>query len=302
MSADVPKARLSVVVATTKPWPEVRACLDSLRDQAREAGAEIVVVDGTEAGPPATASGSYPEVRWLRRPGGSVFRLRATGLAEASGDILAITEDHCRVAPDWCRRILDAHREHPEAAAIGGAVSNEATSSAIDWANFFLVFSPFMPPIRDGESEEIALQANISYKRRFVPRDMDRLGMMEMLFNRELRERGEKLVADGRILVHHDQSHGWSGTLAAHYHNGRSIAGFRLGRMRALERIARAGGTAVLAPFLLYRTIRNLRGKGPLTSGMLAGVLLLIPLVLCHAAGELAGYVKGPGDSPRRLA
>lgn len=296
------RVRLSVVIATTKPWPEVRACLDSLRDQAREVGAEIIVVDGNGKGLLGHVADSYPQVTRLERKGASVFYLRAVGIAAASGDIIAITEDHCRVGPDWCEQIIKAHQDHPEAAAIGGAVENGATSSLIDWANFFLVFSPFMPPIRNGESKEIALQANISYKRRVIPEDMGQLGMMEMLFNRVLFERGEKLVADGRILVHHDQSHSLFGTLAAHFHNGRSIAGFRLQHIRGLERVARAGGTVILPPFLFYRTVRNLWRKGRLTDKALTSLPLLVLLTCCHAAGELTGYIKGPGKSPQHLA
>lgn len=295
------RVRLSIVIATTHPWPEIRGCLDSLRDQAAAHGAEIVVADGDGAGLPEDADRHYPNIKRLVRRGASVFSLRAFGISEAAGDIVAITEDHCRVAPDWCERILEAHREHPEAAAIGGAVENAARSSLIDWANFALVFSPFMPPIRNGESELIALQANISYKRRVIPEAMGRLGMMEMLFNRELRERGERLVADGRILVHHDQSHGVLRTCASHFHNGRSIAGFRLPDLTGLERLARIGSTAILPPFLLYLTLRNVGRKGRLRGEILASIPLVVPLAWCHAAGELAGYIAGPGSSPRRL-
>lgn len=293
--------RLSIVIATTHPWPEIRGCLDSLRDQAAAHGAEILVADGDGAGLPEDAARHYPNIKWLVRRGASVFSLRALGISEAIGDIVAITEDHCRVAPDWCTRILEAHRDHPAAAAIGGAVQNAATSSLIDWANFALVFSPFMPPIRSGESELIALQANISYKRRVIPEAMGRLGMMEMLFNRELRERGERLVADGRILVHHDQSHGILRTCASHFHNGRSIAGFRLPDLTGFARLARIGSTVILPPFLLYLTLRNVARKGQLEDGVLASAPLLLPLVVCHAAGELVGYIAGPGDSPKRL-
>jgi hypothetical protein len=294
--------RLSVVIATGKPWPEVRACLDSLRDQARALDVEILLVDGDGEGLPEAAAQTYPNVRRLRRTGASVFALRAWGLSAAAGDIIAITEDHCRVPPNWCERILRAHREHPEAAAIGGAVENAATDHLMDWANFALVFSPFLPPIRDGESEEIALQANISYKRRVIPEDMGRLGMMEFLFNRQLRERGGILVSDGRIVVHHDQSHGFLGTLAMHFHNGRSIAGFRLPALTGPGRVARVLSTALLPPFLFYRTLRNVWRKRRLTGGILASVPLLAPLVVCHAAGELVGYLTGPGDSPRHIA
>ena len=53
---------LSVVIATAQPWPEVRACLDSLHAQAQEIGAEIIVADGCGRGLTDDAAAAYPEV------------------------------------------------------------------------------------------------------------------------------------------------------------------------------------------------------------------------------------------------
>ena len=189
---------LSIVVATTKPWPEIRACLDSLFLQAQRVGAEILVADGHGQGLPEMGKESYEGVMWLKDPGASVFGLRKFGMSHARGEIIAITEDHCRVAPNWCEQIIQAHKDYPDAAAIGGEVENGATTSLIDWANFFLVFAPFVAPIRNGPSERICLQANISYKRRVACRMASQLGVMEMLFTRQLREEGEALGGPGR--------------------------------------------------------------------------------------------------------
>ncbi len=181
---------LSIVVATTKPWPEIRACLDSLLKQADSVGAEILVADGNGRGLPV-GSESYEKVIRLQDFGASVFSLRKLGMCRAQGEIIAITEDHCRVAPNWCEQIIQSHKDYPDAAAIGGAVDNGATTSLIDWANFFLVFAPFVSPIMNGPCERICLQANISYKRRVLSRINSHLGVMEMLFTQQLREEGE---------------------------------------------------------------------------------------------------------------
>ncbi len=130
---------LSVIVATSQPWPELRMCLDSLHVQAVRAGAEVVVGDGTGQGLPEDVARRYPEVTWLKVQGASVLQLRALAMSHTSGEVVAVTEDHCRVAPDWCERILEAHKRYPEAAAIGGAVENGARRKIIDWASFFIV-------------------------------------------------------------------------------------------------------------------------------------------------------------------
>jgi hypothetical protein len=293
---------LSIVVATTKPWPEIRACLDSLMDQATKVGAEILVADGHGRGLPDEGRESYQGVIWLKELGASVFGLRKLGMRQARGEIIAITEDHCRVTSDWCEQIILAHKDYPDAAAIGGAVDNGATTSLIDWANFFLVFAPFVSPIRNGPSERICLQANISYKRRVVDRIASQLGVMEMLFIRQLRNEGEVLIADDRLLVSHVQSHGFWGTFAAHFHNGRSIAGFRLEHLGSMERMLRLGSTAILPPYLLWSTLRALVSKRQFLGQVFASLPLLALLVWCHAAGEFVGYIAGPGRSPQRLA
>jgi hypothetical protein len=293
---------LSIVVATIKPWPEARRCLDALQNQARLVEAEIIVADGHGNGLPDDVADSYPEVIWLRKPGGSVFYLRGLAMAKATGEIVAVTEDHCEVSQGWCERIIKAHKEHPDAAAIGGAVENGATTRRIDWANFLLGFGPFTQPIKNGEQDRISLQANISYKRRVIPRVIPQLGMMEVFFNRHLRERGEKLLADEELLVYHIQSWSFFGTFAAHFHNGRSIAGFRIQDMKWPERILRLGGCFILPPYLLWRTIWPICVKRRLLGHALACLHLLALLASCQAIGEFVGYLAGPGGSPQRVA
>ena len=228
MNTDRPKKKtvipLSIVIATTKAWPEIEPCLESLCTQAQAVGAEVLVGDGHGDGLPADAARRYPNVTWIKRPGASVFSLRGLAMAQASGDIVAVTEDHCTVAAGWCKGTLRAHQEHPEAAAIGGVVENGATTRLIDWSNFLIVFGPFTAPIDIGEQPAISLQANISYKRRVLQGGMSDLGMMEFLFNRQLRERGEILLADDRLVVSHNQTWGFWGTFVAHFHPGRYIA------------------------------------------------------------------------------
>ena len=234
-------------------------------------------------------------------PGGSVFFLRELAMTQAHGDVVAVTEDHCTVTAEWCERILKAHRDHPEAAAIGGVVENGATTRLIDWANFLIVFGPFTAPIETGKQRTISLQANISYKRRVVPRKMSQLGMMEFLFNRKLREQGETLIADDQLIVSHNQTWGFWGTFAAHFHNGRSIAGFRL------QHISWMSGCCGLADARFSRlpvgiTVGPVIRKRRLLKPALASLPLTALVVTCHAVGEFVGYIFLEGNSPRQLA
>jgi hypothetical protein len=290
---------LSVVIATTHAWPEIRGTLDSLLDQARAAGAEVIVVDGDGHGlpePPALA-----EIVRLREPGSSVFRLRALGLARARGDVVAVTEDHCRVGPGWCAGIIEAHRRHPWAGVIGGTVENGATGNLVDWAHFLVSNGPFMAPVRGGERRRVSGQANLSYKRRALPRNVPARGVMEMLYTRQLRAAGERLLVDDGLVVEHVQSLGFAGACASNYHNGRSIAGFRLSHMSPAERLARLAGVAILPPYMLARTLGAVATKSRGLRHGLASLPYICMFLCCHAAGEAVGYVAGAGASPARL-
>jgi hypothetical protein len=298
-----PKIPLTVVVGTTQPWPELRMCLDALHQQAVDAGAELLVLDGDGRGVPDSVDVEYPQVTHVAIPGASVLQMRAAGMARSKGAVVAVTEDHCRVAPDWCRRIIEAHRDHPEAAVVGGVVENgiHSRSRAVDWASFFVVNGASMPPVRNGAHAKVALQASVSYKQRVVPRDVPPLGRMEWMLNQDLRRKGETLVSDDRIRVEHDQPLTLAAACAIHYHDSRTIAAFRLARVSAVERVVRAVATVVMPPLLFLRTVLPIVGKRRRLGWLLLSLPMIGVLVHCRAAGALVGFVLGAGGSPRQI-
>jgi hypothetical protein len=297
----MPEPALSVIVAARDPWPALRESLDALYPQIGPVGGEIVVAVSDPRVIPPDAAERYPAVTWLQQPNGSVFSLRALAMAHARADVVAVTEDHAWVAPDWCRRVLEAHAEHPAAAAVGGVVENGATATLVDWASFFVANGPSMPPITSGRADTISLQANVSYKRRALVTGPPALGFMPMILHRDLAADGAALVADDRLLVTHVQALGWREHTAGHFHNGRTIAASRLSAMSPAMRALRALGCFVLPPVMLVRTLRTIAGKRRHRKELIASVPLMVWLLCCHALGELFGYAAGPGDSPRHV-
>lgn len=291
------KPALSVVLAATRPWDELYACLARLAPQMQPAQTEVIVGDAHDGAVPAEFQRDFPNVRWIRRAGVSVFLLRNLGVLEARAPIIAFTEDHCLVAPDWCRRILEAHHAHPEAAAIGGSVANGPVQFLIDWANYLTVFCPFLPPVTTGPAAAISLQANCSYKREALPDTVLPNGIMEFHLNRQLLRDGRKLYADGGICVEHVQSHGRLGTIAAHFHNGRSIATVRMETIKAWQRALRVASCFILPAFLFLYVTRHIAPKPQFWGRYIAVLPLIAALNVAHAAGEFCGYVFGPGTS-----
>jgi hypothetical protein len=172
----------------------------------------------------------------------------------------------------------------------------------IDWANYFVAHCPQMPPIPSGEARMISLQAGMALKRRALPREIPAWGFMEFLHVGKLLERGETLVANGEIVVQHVQSHGFWNTFAVHYHNGRSIAGFRKLESRTVPLLLRIASCGVLPAFLVFRSLASVVPKRRFLWELALSLPLMAGLACCHAAGELVGYCAGPGTSPERLS
>jgi hypothetical protein len=198
----------------------------------------MVVADGHGRALPEDHG--FPNLRVVRRPGASVYQLRPLAFAETRADIIALTEDHCVVAADWCEQVLRAHRTYPRAAAIGGVVHNGASDNLWHWANFLISNGPLLPPVPVGERADISGQANVSYKRWALPSHVPPHGYEETGHKRALRAAGHTLVTDDRVVAAHAQSLGRLGSCLIHYHNARASTGFASLRCTRAERLGHA--------------------------------------------------------------
>ena len=293
--------RLSIALATTEGWPDVKPCIDSFASDAERLGAELVVADGSAL--PAPPAEDLPAgTVWIRSSARTVFQLFGEAFWRSSGEVVASIEDHCRAAPGWCDAILRAHAEHPEAAAIGGAIENGSATSLLDWGCYFITQGAHMAPLGQREVEFVTNEANLSQKRRAVEQISDNggLGVMMILHTRALRERGEVLRVDDRFAVYHDQEQGVRATSAIQFHNGRTIGAFRRRIMEHRDWI-RLAVLGVLPAVRVARMVRLVLPKRRHTRELAASLPWAVWLEYCQAAGMLLGYATGPGDSPRHL-
>lgn len=296
---------VSVVVPTRGEWPLVKPVVDALCSQIVAVGGEVVIIDGTRHG--AAFDRRQAEipahvVRVICSPGSDVYELRALGLVEGRGQVVAMIEDHCIPAPDYVAAVLRAHDEHPEQ-AIAGAVTNGSTDRAIDRANFLLVHARNLPP-RDTlpEAGWIPTSSNISYKGDSVPTARPDRGWLETVHNVELLF-AEEVVFDDRIVVRHIQSTGRMGTFQNHFHAGKSMGG--LARTAIGSRPAQLRWACRLAlkiPIELVRPVWQLERR---SAADRRAVLPLLPLAVTISAADAIGFacgvIAGPGRSPDLL-
>lgn len=291
---------ISITISSGQGWPAIQAAIRSAEVAAGQVGGEVVITDGSGLPTPPPAE-LAPLTTWRSVPGASVFQLRRLAYDLSAAPIIAITEDHCRVPEDWAVRMLAAHAAHPEAAAIGGSVENGAVGSGLDWASFLVVQAAIAAPIASGPASRLGGAVNTSYKREALAAidDFDGLGTMDMVHQRTLGRSGQTLVADDSIRVVHDQSLGRRGTIVIHYHAGRTFAGFLRARMDGNAWLRCLG--VLVVPYVRFgRAVVVTRRKGyaPIVSRVWPAML---GLYLVQGAGQLVGFLAGPGDSPTKV-
>jgi hypothetical protein len=293
--------QLSVVIATSHPWPNSQECLEILLPQIAGIEAEILLADSSGIGLPEPVPEHLKSVRWIKAPGASVFHLRAIGTSAATGTIIAWTEDHCRPAADWCEKILVAHSEHPELAAIGGSVENGSTTTIVDWANFLTTFAPFIAPIDFAKTDRVPPPANISFKRRAIPAGEIAAGEIEFVIKPRLHKE-RSIGVDDRIVVWHIQSRGFFESAFSHFHNGRSTSGLTASQLSKESRRQRLGHCFRLPKAIVRNVTEPLAGKTSVEEHLRRALPAIRLLAICHAAGEFWGLVfRTAGSSPIRL-
>ena len=233
---------ISVILATIEPWPDLANCLAVLEPQVSALGGEIIVGDGHGAALDSRRAAATDRLSWIRNPGASVFELRASAAAAARGEIIAMTEDHCLVAQDWCAQILEAFRLNPTAKGVAGPVANGSTDTLIDWANFLHTFGAYVPPWNKHQRHSCPPVANVAYRRSVFPPGQIAPGWIELELAPNLYRQGLFYIADG-LTVTHVQSHGFWRTLRMHFDNGRSTTGLNpvplSGRQLSVETLPR---------------------------------------------------------------
>lgn len=280
----------------------MRDLVAALRPDIEAAGAELVFADGS-ANPEPSLADVGPCVRWIKSEGASIFVLFSIAVRAAQGQVVALTEDHAIPRAGWLPAIVRAHAEHPEAAAIGGAIENGSTHGLIEWASYFTTQGPHMAPLGNREVPMTSNEANVSFKRAAlaeVPPD-EGSGFIAILYNRRLAEQGRILRVDDRIVVDHFETIGFGWTTSIHFHNGRTISGFRRARGMTREDWVRLLVWPLLPAWRTLRVMRVGLAKGRLRGRLLASAPLCLWLEYVQGLGHFTGYVLGPGGSPNHL-
>jgi len=130
--------KCTVVIPTYGRKEMLRRCLQAATRQ-DYADYEVIVVD--DASPDDTGdmvATEFPMVRYIRQPenrGPAAARNR--GIALATGEVVAFTDDDCLVPPDYVRRLVEGYARYPQVAGVGGYLeAPEALMRTNVWAQY----------------------------------------------------------------------------------------------------------------------------------------------------------------------
>ncbi len=292
---------ISIVIAAVNGWDVLGSTLDSIDALPERNQIEVIVVEPFGGDVRNRLKSRTIRVRIVpidgKRP---IPRMRYVGVQEARGDLVAILEDHAEVDQCWAEAILEAHRDS-EIGAVGGRVEN-GKAGWVNSAVFFCEYTAYMGPVAEGTTDDLPGN-NIAYKREHLLKHAELLddGKWESWINDRLLAEGVPIISSNRIVVRHIKSFRLGYFLFQRFHFARSYAGMRRVDQSILKRVIYGLGSLALPPLLLLRVVRQaLKKKRNL--GQFAVCLPLIALFLTiGAAGEMIGYLAGPGRSLDRV-
>jgi hypothetical protein len=292
--------RISVVIASVNGLGCLVECLERLEALPERDRMEIIVLDRRTDETAKVVAERFPRVVLFQGLAGmSIPELRWQGMRAAAGEIIAVIEDHCMVTPHWASEILQ--NMGSEYGVVGGPVENGSRDRLLDWAFFLAEYGPCMPPLAGGETESVPGN-NAAYRRRVLPLEESVwAGLWESFLQKELRKRGVRIFLSPAMLVYHKKSFRLTEMLGQRFLYSRSFAAMRASGMTPAGRLLYGLLSIPLPGLLLWRMFRCLQRKQRNMREFLLGLPVICLFVVCWAAGEMAGYLAGAGDSLRRV-
>jgi hypothetical protein len=305
---------ISVVVTIVDGEPALERCLSALASQQGAPQLQVIVPYDDTAPPPAALRerfkaftflplGSVPTSEPPESPRGQheLFdRRRAAGLAQASGDLVAILEDRGVPRADWAARFARVFRETASDVS-GGAIEN-GVDRALNWAVYFCDFGRYQKPFQTHRSP-CASDVNVCYTREAIAsvRSVWRDRYHEPLVHGALASQGRTIVLSPDPVVDEvREGLRLSALCQERYGWGRLYAEIRLRGASGLTRALLAGGSVLLPALLFARFVRDRMARRQGLWVALRAAPLVFVLLCAWSAGEIAGYVLTPVDSPRQ--
>ena len=285
---------VSVVIASVESEHSIRGCIDSIQKALLGVNAEVFVVDASRDASVEIATELIGRGRVVQCvPGTLTPELWATGIAQTTGRIVALTTGHFVVEPSWIASLSSAltHRT----VGAGGYIDLAHDATVTDWAICYLRYSEFLngPGHPLGEVKGIPAD-NAAYDgeavRRFVRVHGE--GFWEVEFHRQAHAEGRTLALVGGATALYSRSFPFSTILAHRFHHGRHAGAWRAhhGQRSALVILLAAPVVPLLLAARVWQRVRAFENH---RRRFLRALPQFIALAAAWAAGEALGALLG---------
>jgi len=295
--------KLSVILLAPDGCDSVRAVLRHLQAQSVSRELEIVVVsprkEAIRLEAPELQGFHSVEVVPYNRLVSSTSAARATAVAAAHAPLVAFVEDHSFPQPGWAEAFLTAHKGLW--AAVGPSVGNANPESPTSWANLMIEYAPWLEVSESHGSEHLPGH-NSSYKRAILLNYSKALATMleaESVLHWDLRKKGFNLRLDSDARTLHLNYSSIQTSIKLRFHAGRIFAAARARDWGNAKRLVYAAAAPLIPVVRTSRIFRHAWARfwNKLPRRTFAVLFLLL---LCDAAGEMAGYIRGMGSEASR--
>jgi hypothetical protein len=215
-------------------------------------------------------------------------------VAQATGDIVALTIPACVAGPEWIARVVEAHRS-PHA-GIGGAIDLAPGAGLTTAAIFFVRYTSYMQPFSEGPVTDVPGD-NGSYKRAAIAAHLPSIearGFWETEINARLRETGKTLWMDPGLGVTFEGGYSVAGFSRQRYRHGLVFGREKAARLGAEPRALHVLAAPLVPPLMLARIVSTLLRKRRHLGRFAVALPLVSWFLVCWAAGEAAGLASSP--------
>jgi hypothetical protein len=284
------------VLLVTDELQTIRKTLAYLRAQTIRDHIQIVVGVPADSDVSADAPDfdGFADVRLVEVPAASVRDARAATLRGATAPIVAVGETHAFPRPDYAEKLVEAHQG--PWAAVGPAMENANPSSVISWVELFMSYGPWFEP-RRGVANDLPGH-NSSYKRRILLELGNRLEEVighSTSLHPELRAHGHELYVEPAARVDHLNPTLWRSYFALAFQAGRLYGALRSAEWALTRRTVYIAGSPLIPAVRLWKIVRGASRSTRGRAVILRVVPALVPMLVSNAAGEVSGYLFGPG-------
>lgn len=246
--------KISVVIPSYHPGPEIADCVGSVLESGRNRDLEVWIVDSSEGDISHLIKDFLRDerVRLIRGP----HRLypgeaRNLGARESTGDLLAFIDADCTAAIDWLDNLV-GRLENDGNVVCGGAVENGTPESYIGTIEFLTEFGSITTRNPSREDVRFAPSGNMAIRRDVYMSaggfSKEHATGEDVAFGKRLRELGVKISFTNEAVVFHKNRTRLKDFILNQYRLGR---GFFLNFQRGNQPFSWIGESRLLSALFL---------------------------------------------------